>query len=116
MGLFGKPSPAKFAKIVTRHMRRHGHTGAIEYDEDSFALKTDIGVHYLTNMYAEHCAASRSERRVILDGFVTSFLEAGDDLPESLDEARANLLPKIRERVVLESLKLRGPPARPRAS
>ena len=106
MGLFGKASPEKFAKMVTSRVRRHGYGGSIEYDPDEFALKSDQGTWFLTNMYAEYYTAPFLQRGRALDAFITSLLETDTDLPSSLDDARANLLPKVRERIFHESWKL----------
>ena len=105
---FGKASPEKFAKMVTRRMRQHDHGGPMEYDSDEFALKSDYGTLFLGNMYAEYYAAPFLRRGRALDAFITSLLETDTDLPSSLDDARADLLPKVRERMFHESWNLRG--------
>jgi hypothetical protein len=106
MGLFGKASPDKFAKMVTRRARRRGCDGPMKYDRDEFALNSDYGTWFLSNMYAEYYAAPFLQRNRVLDTFITSVLETAADMPSSLDDARANLLPKVRERVFHESWNL----------
>ncbi len=51
---FGKPSPAKFARLVARTMKKRGIASSLDYDEDDFALKSEAHVFYLGNMYAEY--------------------------------------------------------------
>jgi len=106
---FGKVSPEKFAKMVARRMRRNGYAGPIEHDRNDFALRSDCGTWFLANMYAEYYAAPFLQRGRVLDAFATSLLETtGAELPACLDDARANLLPKVRERMFHESLVLQS--------
>ena len=94
--------------MVARRIEQRGGPGPLEFDEANFALNSEAGVHYLGNVYAEYCAAPWRGRRQALDGFVRSFMEVGEDLPSSFDDARPDLLPKVRERFFHEALRLRG--------
>jgi len=106
---FGKVSNEKFAKMVAGRMRRQGLSGALEYDSDNFALVSDQGTSFLANMYAEYYAAPFLQRGRMLDAYIASFLAAADaEMPSSLDDARASLLPKVRERFFHESMDLQG--------
>lgn len=105
----GKVSQEKFAKMVARRMRRHGCAEPVEYDHDSFALKSDHGTIFLSNLYAEYYASPFLQRGRMVDGYIASYLEATDsDMPSSLDDARGSLLPKVRERFFHDSLDLQG--------
>jgi hypothetical protein len=103
-----KPSRKKFAKLVTRGMRERGFDGPMEYDAEKFRLTSGSAVHNLQNVYADYCATPRLRRKGALDIIVTSAMESHASLPETLDEVRLDLLPKIRERFFHEVIRLRS--------
>jgi len=103
-GVFGKPSPAKFAQLMTRALQDAGVVDPIEFDEGSFLLRIgQNNVVNLRNYYDEYCALPRGSRKEYLAQMAVT---AGTptDLPERLEEVREALVPRIRERAYYELL------------
>lgn len=104
--LWGKPSREKFARMMIRELRAVGIDAAIDFDSDNFKLLIGKASFYLHNAYNEYCGAPRRQRKRTLRFFAASQLESGST-PDSFEEARANLLPRVRERFYHEAVALR---------
>ena len=109
--LRGKPDPKRFARLMIDAIRRHGDDRAVEFNESNFELILDDGEQpshfFLGNAHREYCDAPRSDKRKILDAYartVTSTSES--DLPTSFDQARPNLLPRVRQMAYYSVLRL----------
>jgi len=97
---------AKFAERMIAELRRAGHTGPVELDEDGFRLVLgESRFLNLHNAYAEWQQAPRLRRKAVLRFFATSLLQPTDP-PEAVDEARANLLLRVRDREWYETMQL----------
>jgi hypothetical protein len=115
--LFGPPSKDVFAREMMTALRRAGDRDDIVYDRQEFRLvrpKTR-DVTNLATVYAEHCSLPRSQRKAHLQQLAQAFVSAGDELPDSFDEARKQLRPKIWTRSQFACMDLRqrlegGPP------
>lgn len=97
--LGGAPAPKRFAKMMEAELRTAGVTKPIQFDAEKFTLK--IGgdrTHdlYLGNALAEYQGVPAGERRGILQRYARLLLEENE---ATLDDVRANLLPRIRQRV-----------------
>jgi hypothetical protein len=102
----GKPTPRKFAELMSQALRAAGEKGSIEFDEANFKLALPGGeFFFLGNAFAEYCAAPRAQRSQVLARFVRTFAERSD-FPTSFDEAAPNLLPRIRERPYFDFTRL----------
>ncbi len=102
-GLFGKPSPGKFARIMTRALREAGSDESVRFDSRAFSLHVGQGqVMNLRNAYQEYCAVPRSKRRGYLARFVGTARAPG--LPDDFSEVREALVPRVRERAYYELL------------
>jgi hypothetical protein len=103
---------ARFADKMIAELRRAGDTGPLEFDEDQFRLVRGEG-HFLNlhNAYAEWGRAPRLRQKVVLRYFAASLLEPTTP-PDSIDEARANLLLRVRDREWYETMRLQFADAR----
>ncbi|MBI3928815.1 MAG: hypothetical protein HY319_24960 [Armatimonadetes bacterium] len=109
--LFGRPGRDQFAHIVTDEIRRGGENGDIVYDREHFALTigqdSEKSVLHLSNVYREYLRSPRRQRRRLLTNFASLQRQAGEFLfPESYQEARACLMPRLQHRLQLETLRL----------
>ena len=103
-----RPSRERFVRIATRALRARGAPEPITREAGEFSLR--VGGpggprFFLDNAYRDYCLASLGERRAVLTGYfsVSSFAL---EIPASYQDARPNLLPKLRERFFRESLAL----------
>lgn len=102
-GFLGKPGPDRFARMMTRALRKAGTTEPIVYDARSFSLRIGKGqVMNLGNYHAEYCAAAPLERGKYLARVSGIGLDAG--LPDSFADVRDALIPRVRERAFYELL------------
>ena len=96
----------KFPEKLVAELRRAGDTGPLEIDEDQFRIVRGSQIFFnLHNAYAEWQSAPRLRRNAVLRFFAASLL-APSEPPESVDEARPNLLPRVRELEWYEVMKL----------
>jgi hypothetical protein len=101
----------KFAEKMAAELRRAGADGPLEIDEEQFRIVRGSQIFNLHNAYAEWQTAPRLRRNAVLRFFAKSLLEPSEP-PDSVDEARPNLLPRIRELEWYEVLKLQFADAR----
>src|SRR5579871_4779400 len=75
--------------------------GPTIYDPDSFALRSERTgiVMYLANIYARSAAALPWQRSGVLAQFVRTLAEISQYQEPTAEQARAMLLPRVRERV-----------------
>ncbi len=96
--MFWKLSKRRFAKQFLQAIRKLEPEALFRFDEDEFMLvdtQGDRRIH-LANIYAEHCTVPRRHRAANLARLAQAFITNRDDvLPESFDEARTHLRPKI---------------------
>lgn len=107
--LFGKPSPDRFAHMMTKAIRRQGITGPIEYDAESFRLVLSVELDrlaYLRNAYEEYCTAPWRERKAILQKYAAFTAHPMPEIPADFEEAKPKLLPCVRDRWHYESVRL----------
>jgi hypothetical protein len=87
-----------FAEKVIAELRRRGVADAIDYDEGGFCLALGSGKSLqLANAFAEWRRAPRLRRGAVLRRCVDGFEEIALELPNSVDHARPNLLPRVRD-------------------
>ena len=103
---FGPPSKAAFAEAVISALRDAGDTRELTYDEDQFAIIDADGKMNLGNMYQEHCAVPRKERKRHLAGLVQAFLQSAFKVPADFEDVKPDLRPKIWSRWTFEELEL----------
>lgn len=102
-----KPTPAKFATLMSDAIRQQGITESIRFDEDAFSLvigSDGSQVFNLYNAYNDYCRAAKGDRAQIIAEYATGF--PPPTVPASLADARANLLPILRNRAMPEFMRL----------
>lgn len=101
--LFGKPDRDDFAHLLLKAARAGGDTRQFKYSSKDFTLTRPgtTEVLNLHNGYDEYRAADSAKRKLILARWAR-MLSQKQDIPDTLEAARANLLPRIRERVYYE--------------
>src|SRR5690606_35404178 len=114
---FGPPSRDVFAREMMTALRRAGDRDDIVYDREEFRLvrPKSRDVTNLATIYAEHCTLPRSQRKAHLQRLAQAFVRAGDELPDSIEQARPHLRPKVWARAQFACMDLRqrlegGPP------
>lgn len=110
--LFKPPTHAEFAELIRRRAQEAGLAGDLEYLPEAFALTTpgsnSVRMN-LGNLYAEYCAAPLWRRKTLVTRYAQLFAHVSP--AEELitpEDARAHLLPRIRERVVLENMAMQA--------
>jgi hypothetical protein len=105
MGLLSKlipqASPKRFAKMMLAELQRGGLTDA-RIDEENFAIRVGEFVLNLSNAYQDSCNASPLERRKVIQAYAKLPTET-PDVPDAWAEAKAHVLPRVRERFYHES-------------
>jgi hypothetical protein len=87
-----------FAEKVVAELRRRGVADAIDYDENEFCLVLDSGQSFLlTNAFADWKQAPRLRRGTVLRRYIDGFAEMPLELPDAVERARPNLLPRVRD-------------------
>lgn len=90
-------------------LRRAGRAEVPVYEESAFRLKFSSGEELnLSNLYQEHCLVPRRQQAAHLRRIVQGMVASHDDLPESFDEVRSNLRPKIWLRSTMTNLELQS--------
>lgn len=98
------PSPDKFAKMLLARLKSGGETRKVIYDKESFTLRReeDDHVFYLGNAFAEFQRASPEEVENVVRVFLSTWFTSQMELPESLDDAKADVLVTVRDRSYFE--------------
>lgn len=106
--LFGPPSRDVFARELMTALRTAGDREDIVYEREEFRLvrPKSKDVTNLETIYAEHCSLPRSQRKAHLQGLAEAFVMARQELPDSFDEARDHLRPKIWTRAQFANMEL----------
>jgi len=113
MGLLsqiGRPSHDRFAHAVLPKLEAGGMDDLV-YDKDLFALVSrDSGRRVLLgNIYIHYCNAAPWERRRVLTGFASAIVATQSQGEMTGEQARQRLRPAIRERIMLEDIRLGSP-------
>lgn len=108
--LFGAPNRETFATSLLNAIRRAGDERPIRLDRDNFCLQVEQDKIrlFLAQAYDEYVAAAGRERRGVIERYVGVWLEGGQAQgpPDTFAEARAGLLPRVRERIYFEQSRL----------
>lgn len=101
---FGTTDEAGFARGVVRALRRAGCDANITFDARSSELRIGGGTLFLGRIHAEFLELPRTARRGHLDHIAALLLESLVASPEPVDleTARAQLIPRVRERIYWE--------------
>jgi hypothetical protein len=108
--LIGRPSQSDFAQMVMASIQAQGERRLLSYVPDQFALILsggDANVLHLQNGFEEYYAAPRRHRKAVVERWARVWFASQMTLPKTFDEAKPNLLPRIRERAYYELLQLR---------
>lgn len=108
LDLFGsKPTPAKFASLMTDAARRLGITDTVRFDADAFSLTIGADasrVLNLHNAYNDYCRATKDKRAGVIASYATAFVPPS--IPATFAAVRPGLLPILRGRVTPDMLRL----------
>lgn len=105
---FGPPTRDQFARAMIAEFRRAGDVREYQYDKAEFRLTTaDGGIVNLTNMFQEFAQLPRRDRKAHLRELAQGLVSSIDELPESFEEARPNLRPKVWTRGTFAALELK---------
>lgn len=98
------PSKQEYAKLVIDALHQAGDERPIQYDQEKFRLVVEGPKHVLklANLYGEYVNATPKERENMLRRTVQSWLALAIEFPDSLEEARTDLLPLVRARSYLQ--------------
>lgn len=103
----GGPSEADFAQHLEAALADAGHPG-YAYQPDDSTMRADGGaVMSLTNLYGEYQRTPPDERDAFVGRVVRGLFPA--ELPQRYEDARAALLPSVRDAVYLDLLDVRTP-------
>ncbi|MDP2368853.1 hypothetical protein [Rhodoferax sp.] len=95
-----KPSRAALAKEVLHHLEKTKPGKGFTYNSALQQITGDGAFINLANVYHDYCRAARADRAALLATFVRSLTE--QNLPDTLAEARARMLPVMRHMGGLE--------------
>lgn len=96
-----------FAQRAIQALRASGETRPIHYDADGFLLRLgdeDGSMVFLANFLDEYLALAPEQRDEVFARIVR--VRTMPDVPETLAEARPNLLPVVRSRTFFEQVRL----------
>lgn len=110
--LFRPPTEERFAQLFIDHMRKAGEARSIRFDKAEFQLLIaegeQAGIVNLRNFYAEYCQLSPADRKRYLPDIVQAILTPRAELPESFEEVKPKLRPKIWARAGIEHTNLQA--------
>jgi hypothetical protein len=107
---FGPPNKDKFARLMLAEIAKTKLEGPLSYDAEQFLLQREgTGFINLANIYLEYCQAPRPERAGILQRFLKGMLSSRQfELPEDFEDLHPDLLPVVRSRFQIESVRLQA--------
>jgi hypothetical protein len=102
-----KPNNDQFARMVEKKLKAKGVTGQFVYDPQKFCINViaEDGAtagYYLGNAYSEYCNAPAANRQGVLDAFFGDHIE----IPDTLNEAIPNVMPRLMMRLFFACLPL----------
>ena len=98
LGLFGKPSRDRFAKLIMSEARRSGISSDLEYDPTAYTLRHADMRGYLGNAYNEYLRAKGDHKKQIISNFVA--LLRKESTPIEKDDAVSKLVAVVRDRAL----------------
>jgi hypothetical protein len=102
------PSRTRFTTLVVQALRATGAPEPVRPLEGQFAVAVGPGEDrrfYLDNAYRDYCTARPWHRRRVIAAYF-DYAALGAAVPERYEDARPDLLPKVRERFFHECLRL----------
>ena len=106
---FNRMTRDRFARQLMRRLKAADGVGPVEYDRENFRLVID-GTQYinLSNFFDEHRRLPKEDRVDHLKSILQGVFQSGFQLPEDLDDARPDLLPKVWPRAAFDRLDLKA--------
>ncbi|WP_254506946.1 DUF1444 family protein [Anatilimnocola floriformis] len=107
---FGPPGKDAFAQLVLAEIAKAKIEGQLTYDAEQFYLhRQEGGFVNLAHIYREYCEAPRKKRATVLQQFIKGSLATrGFEIPADFDDVQPDLLPIVRSRYTLESVRLQA--------
>jgi hypothetical protein len=102
--LFTRRTPQdKFARLIMRRIRQSGDSRAVEYDPEQFSLSNGSNrLFYLHNIYSEYLRISKAQQEDLFRHFLATWHTSDLKPPGAFEDARADILPALRARAMLE--------------
>src|SRR5262245_28855423 len=106
----GPPTPAKFAEMFTKELRRAGVTQPIEYDAENNRILVGEGENRETinlgNFLREYIDQPWSKRKQHLADRARLFATKREEVAADFEEARSHLRPKLWVRAAIQQMRL----------
>ncbi|WP_269538917.1 hypothetical protein [Cerasicoccus fimbriatus] len=99
-----------FAEMMRKRFNQAVGSDCFRYNQKDFTLNDgkDRSV-FLGNIYGHYLQSKGAERKAQLDRFVQGVAQAGaNEMPERFEDAKENIIPVVRERMMFEGIKLRS--------
>ena len=108
-GLFNRPPTQDgFAQKMIKAARDSGYSATLEYLPDEFRLRHgDNGFFNLHNAYRDYLKADKQHKPQVLSGYLATLLGAENSPILTFEQVRPLLRPVIRNRAMLEEVRLR---------
>lgn len=102
-----EPTPAEFAELMRKRLAKAGVRGEMTFNAEDFSLVLDAKrVVYLGNIFEHYMQSKGREREAQLDRFIRGMLATtSHEMPTSIEAARAQLFPIVRERLMFEQMR-----------
>ena len=106
----GKPSKSKFATQLCAAIAKLDGQQKYRYDPEIFRLvhENGNGVINLSNMYQEHCSLPRAKWNSNLHRLASIFASSLEEIPQTFEEAKPHLRPKIWSRATFDFMELKS--------
>jgi hypothetical protein len=98
----------RFAKLMMRAIRAAGNAEKFEYDAQSFSIKVTGGKggsFFLANAYRDYCTVPLLQRSLVRRRYATTFGREMPEAPTAFADAKARLLPQVRDRAYFEGVR-----------
>ncbi|MBK5541569.1 hypothetical protein JFV28_20120 [Pseudomonas sp. TH05] len=107
-GLFNRPPTQDgFAQKMIKAARDSGYSATLEYLPDEFRLRHgDNGFFNLHNAYRDYLKADKQHKPQVLSGYLATLLGAENSPILTFEQVRPLLRPVIRNRAMLEEVRL----------
>jgi hypothetical protein len=109
----GAAGKRAFAKAVMEHLRHRGETRALQFDEAAFLLRIGTGtgeavnVLNLGNAWEEYNTLPKGDRERVIERFASPAFIQPQGFSQ-LEQVRASLLPRVRDRLFVSLLGVRA--------
>lgn len=106
--LFNRPVTEEgFAQRFIKAARDAGFSGPLDYRPSEFRLLHDNGAYFnLHNAFRDYQSADKAHKPSVLNGYVSTLINAKQTAPQTFERVRPLLRPVIRNLAMLEEVRL----------